>query len=175
MSLPHKIVTVFGSRYPREGSPDYQTARQLGRLLAKAGYAVCCGGYTGIMEAVSRGAREEKGHTIGITVATFPGGPNPYIVEEIQTPNLFARLEQLMSKADAFVVFRGGMGTLAELTLVWNLVQMGQIQTPQPIILFGEFWNRILDSWRKETDIEAQDYQRLKVVNSAEEVIAALQ
>lgn len=175
MNTFHKIVTVFGSRHPREGSLEYEAARELGRLLARAGFAVCCGGYTGVMEAVSRGAREENGHTIGITVATFPGGPNPFIVEEVRTPNLFVRLEQLISKGQAFVIFRGGMGTLAELTLVWNLVQMGQIQPVRPIILYGNFWNRILESWRQETDIEAQDYQRLKVVTSAEQVIAALQ
>ena len=55
------IVTVFGSSRPGEGSPDYEEARVLGRALAKHGFAVCSGGYGGVMEAVSRGAKEAGG------------------------------------------------------------------------------------------------------------------
>jgi predicted Rossmann-fold nucleotide-binding protein len=53
-----KIITVFGSSRPAEGHADYIEALELGRALAAAGFGVCTGGYSGVMEAVSRGARE---------------------------------------------------------------------------------------------------------------------
>src|SRR5437763_16964325 len=68
---PEVIVTVFGSSRPREGSLDYEEARVLGRALAKHGFAVCSGGYAGVMEAVSRGAKEAGGKTYGVTAAFF--------------------------------------------------------------------------------------------------------
>jgi uncharacterized protein (TIGR00730 family) len=168
---PRLVVSVFGSRYPTEGQEDYDSARRLGRLLAQNGYAVCTGGYSGIMEAVSRGAREAGGRAIGVTVQSFKGSANPYVSEEIRTPTLFARLEKLMSLGNAYVVFRGGMGTLAELCLAWNLVQMNQFLTPRPIFLYGQFWQAILEVWKKHTDIFSDDYHLLRVVSCEEEII----
>jgi uncharacterized protein (TIGR00730 family) len=169
------IVTLFGSRYPRENDLDYQHARTLGRLLAENGYAVCSGGYTGIMEAGSRGAREAGGHTIGVTVETFAGTRNPHIIEEIRARTLFSRLETLISLGEAYVVFRGGMGTIAELCLVWNLIQMKQVRSKRPIFLFGNHWNRLLGDWRVTTDIAEEDYGILKVVAKPQEIIEDLE
>jgi uncharacterized protein (TIGR00730 family) len=170
----NKTVTIFGSRYPLPEDPDYVAARRLGKHLAERGYAICTGGYTGIMEASSKGAREAQGHTIGVTVESFRGSVNPFVVEEIRTQNLFSRLEKLIALGQAYVVFRGGMGTLAELCLVWNLVQMGQIPSHRPIFLCGEFWNRFLEEWKRSTDIAPQDYALLTVVTQPEEIIDAL-
>jgi len=65
------IVTVFGSSRPRETDADYEEARVLGRALAKHGFSVCSGGYGGVMEAVSRGAKEVGGKTYGVTADFF--------------------------------------------------------------------------------------------------------
>ncbi len=65
------VVTVFGSSRPREGAADYEEARVLGRALAKHGFCVCSGGYGGVMEAVSRGAKEASGKTYGVTAEFF--------------------------------------------------------------------------------------------------------
>ena len=56
--LKEKIITVFGSSRPLEGQPDYEDSRTLGRVLAEHGFAVCSGGYGGVMAGVSRGAKE---------------------------------------------------------------------------------------------------------------------
>ena len=56
-----KIVTVFGSSRPKAGDAEYEEARELGKLLAKRGFAVCSGGFGGVMEGVSRGAKEGGG------------------------------------------------------------------------------------------------------------------
>src|SRR5438045_9303208 len=65
------VVTVFGSSRPHEGDADYEEARILGRCLAKHGFFVCSGGYGGVMEAVSRGAKEAGGETLGGTAEFF--------------------------------------------------------------------------------------------------------
>jgi uncharacterized protein (TIGR00725 family) len=56
--MDEKIVTVFGSSRPIVGNADYEEARALGKALAERGLAVCSGGYSGVMEAVSRGAKD---------------------------------------------------------------------------------------------------------------------
>ena len=96
-----RIITVFGSSLPGEGSSAYNAARRLGRLLAEAGYAVCNGGYGGLMEASAWGAREAGGHTIGITCAIWPRPANPYIAEEFRTQNFPQRLMTLIERGDA--------------------------------------------------------------------------
>ena len=65
MKRQAKIVTVFGSSRPREGDAHYAQARALGAALAEKGFVVCSGGYGGVMEAVSRGAKEAGGRTLG--------------------------------------------------------------------------------------------------------------
>src|SRR5689334_11099528 len=108
-----KTVTVFGSAFPCDGSSAYAAAYRLGSLLAEKGYAVCNGGYGGLMEASSRGAREAGGHTIGVTCAIWPRAANRYIVEEIRTQSFPERLLTLVERGDAYVVLPGGTGTLA--------------------------------------------------------------
>ncbi|MFI5174898.1 MAG: LOG family protein [Terriglobia bacterium] len=169
-----RIVTVFGSRSPQPQDPDYASARHLGKLLAERGYTICTGGYTGIMEATSLGAREAGGHTIGVTVETFRGTANPFVVEEIRTQSLFSRLERLIALGEAYVVFRGGMGTLAELCLVWNLLQMGQVPSHRPVFLCGGFWNQFLEGWKQFTDTAHKDYALLNVVTTPEEIVEGL-
>jgi hypothetical protein len=93
-----KTVAIFGSSLPDERSVAYREAVRLGRLLAEAGYAVCNGGYTGLMEASARGAREAGGHTIGVTCVIWPRRANPYIVEEVRTQSFPERLMTLIER-----------------------------------------------------------------------------
>ncbi|MDQ3804788.1 MAG: LOG family protein, partial [Acidobacteriota bacterium] len=60
-----KIVTIFGGSKCNEDSPEYADALEVGRLLAEAGFTICTGGYLGVMEAASRGARERGGRVLG--------------------------------------------------------------------------------------------------------------
>ena len=71
MTAGARIITVFGSSRPAESDPDYAEARALGAALAAKGFVVCSGGYGGVMEAVSRGAKEAGGHTLAITAEFF--------------------------------------------------------------------------------------------------------
>src|SRR2546430_5963442 len=87
------IVTVFGSSRPGEGSPDYEEACVLGRALAKHGFAVCSGGYGGVMEAVSRGAKQVGGKTYGVTAEFFKSAKlNRWIDVEVRKQTWEERL-----------------------------------------------------------------------------------
>src|SRR5438552_1184923 len=138
-----RVVSVFGGSRAAEDSPDYQDAYLLGGLLAGAGYTLCNGGYHGTMAAAARGAKNAGGRTIGITVELLARlTPNPWIDEEVATATLFARLEQLATLGDAYVVLRGGIGTLLELALVCNLAQLHSASR-KPIVAVGSGWRNV--------------------------------
>src|SRR3977135_4290020 len=77
-----KTITVFGSSRPEEGHAEYTEAVELGRALAAKGFAVCTGGYGGVMEGVSRGAREAGGRVLAVTSSFFRRRANRWVDEE---------------------------------------------------------------------------------------------
>jgi uncharacterized protein (TIGR00730 family) len=143
-----RIITVFGSSRPREDHADYQEARLLGRALAESGFAVCSGGYAGVMEAVSRGAKEAGGKTYGVTAEFFKPKANAWIDTEIRVTTWQERLFELVRVADGFVTCKGGTGTLVELAVVWEMLNKSVIDN-KPIVALGEFWTPILDRVRE--------------------------
>src|SRR2546428_13169561 len=90
------IITVFGSSRPRAGESDYEEARRLGGELARRGFQVCSGGYAGIMEAVSRGAKEAGGRTIAITSTFFRTRASDWVDEEHAASTWQERLFELI-------------------------------------------------------------------------------
>jgi uncharacterized protein (TIGR00730 family) len=140
-------VAVFGASDPPSGSPAYEEARQVGRLLGEAGFPVINGGYGGVMEGSARGARDAGGSTIGVTVASFTdrAGANPFIDREFREGTLYDRTRRLIETAAAFVVLRGGSGTLAEVAFLWALCRAGLLG-PKPIVLVGPTWRALYGS-----------------------------
>lgn len=143
-----RIVTVFGSSRPKEADADYFEARELGRVLAQAGYAVCSGGYAGVMEAVSRGAKEAGGKTYGVTAEFFKAKTNPWIDVEVRMKTWQERLFELIRLGDAFVACKGGTGTLVELAVVWEMLNKAVI-TGKPFAVLGDFWAPVLERVRE--------------------------
>jgi uncharacterized protein (TIGR00730 family) len=141
-----KIICVFGSSSPAEDSPDYEQARELGRLLARAGFAVCSGGYYGTMEAVSRGAREAGGRVIGMTTPFYRLAPNAYLEERIDVPRWQDRLFALIEKGDGYVVLKGGTGTLLEIAALWECLNKRAIP-PRPCVAL-DFWAPVVETVR---------------------------
>ena len=142
-------ITVFGSASPKEGEPDYEAAYRLGYLLGQAGYTVMTGGYAGTMEAVSRGAVDGGGHTIGVTCAEIeryrPLDANPWVQKVVPTETLIDRLRILTTEADAAIALPGGVGTLLEISLAWNLRVIHALP-PQPLILVGRGWQQTFET-----------------------------
>jgi uncharacterized protein (TIGR00730 family) len=139
-----RAVAVFGSSEPMPGEPAYEDAREVGRLLGRAGLAVVTGGYGGVMEGASRGAREEGGTTIGVTVSSLFGHrePNPYLVRVEDRPDLLGRTRSLIDLAEGFIILPGRAGTLAELSLLWALQRAGIHDYPR--VLVGSAWGEVL-------------------------------
>jgi uncharacterized protein (TIGR00730 family) len=147
--ITEKIVTVFGSSRPRESEPDYEAVRELGRALAGAGFAVCSGGYGGVMAAVSRGAKERGGKTYGVTADFFTASKaNEWIDVEVRMHTWQERLFELVRLADGFVACKGGTGTLVELSVVWEMLNKSVIQ-PKPFAVLGNFWQPIIERVRE--------------------------
>jgi len=146
--VAEKIVTVFGSSRPREGEPDYEDARALGRALAGAGFAVCTGGYDGVMAAVSRGAKERAGKTYGVTSEFFSASKaNPWIDVEVRVHTWQDRLFELIRLGHGFVACKGGTGTLVELSVVWEMLNKSALP-PKPFAVLGDFWQPVIDRVR---------------------------
>ena len=143
-----RIVTVFGSSRPEEGDADYAEARELGRLLAERGFAVCSGGYGGTMEAASRGAKEAGGRTFGVTAEFFGRKVNEWVDVEVRKKTWDERLFELIRMADGFVACKGGTGTLVELAVVWEMVNK-TVMARKPIAVLGNFWQPILERVRE--------------------------
>jgi hypothetical protein len=150
MEIAKRIVTVFGSSRPSEGDEEYKLAYEVGKNLALKGFTVCNGGYTGIMEASARGAKEAGGKTIGITFQnTSKKSANRWIEEEMFQPTLVDRMMKLVELGNAYVVLKGGTGTLLELAAVWEFINKGLLKE-KPIVIVGDFWNGVVETLRVE-------------------------
>ncbi len=169
------LVVVFGGQRVERNSPLYAEAYRLGRLLAQAGYLVGSGGYQGTMEAVSRGAAEAGGYVVGYTCEIFTNVmPNPWLTEERPTPTLTARIERMAREGDAFVALHGGIGTLAEITVVWNLLLLDTLG-PKPFLLVGEEWQAVIDAFRKHTQMGSSAFSLVTLVPTVEAAFDHLQ
>jgi uncharacterized protein (TIGR00725 family) len=148
MKTSRAIVTVFGSSRPREGDDQYAAALSLGSELAAKGFVVCSGGYSGVMEAVSRGAKEAGGQTLGITAKFFRARANKWIDEEIRMKTWPERLFELVKRGRGYVACRGGTGTLVELAVVWEMLNKGAMAR-RPLIVLGDFWRPVIERVRE--------------------------
>ncbi len=175
--MQKRTISIFGSARPEKDTAVYQTALQLGRLLADAGFTVMTGGYMGTMEAVSHGAHLAGGHVVGVTsdrIEHFrPIGPNPWLKQEIRFTTLRDRLLHLVQENDGMIALPGGIGTLAEVSMAWNSLQTSEIPA-RPLILLGDAWQTTLHHFFDETYITSADFDRLTFATTPEEAVAAL-
>jgi uncharacterized protein (TIGR00730 family) len=148
MKARTRIVTVFGSSRVRAGEAQYVAARALGRVLAGKGFVVCSGGYGGVMEAVSRGAKEAGGTTLGVTAKFFTMRANEWVDREIRVKTWQERLFELVKRGHGYVVCPGGTGTLVELAVVWEMLNKGAL-VGRPLVVLGDFWGPVIERVRE--------------------------
>lgn len=163
-----RIVTIFGGSKCGENSEEYREARQLGALLASAGFTICTGGYLGVMEAASRGAREKGGRVFGIVMNQFKSEPNRYLTDKVATNHFYERLQNLITRSVGFVAFRGGMGTVTEIALVWNKLQTRVLER-RPLVLIGDCWKKVVENWQENLAVSPSDLAYLDFAADAEE------
>ncbi len=168
-------VAVFGSARLKPDHPDCAAARELGRKLAEAGFAVITGGGPGIMAAANLGAREAGGQSIGLNIELpFEQAPNTHANLSVNFRYFFIRKTMFVKYADGFAIFPGGFGTLDELFEALTLVQTRKINR-FPIVLYGSaYWKGLLD-WVKTTQlaegmISPEDLNLLVVTDSVMEI-----
>jgi uncharacterized protein (TIGR00730 family) len=171
---PPPRVTVFGGAWIRDDEPEYAEAMRFGQRLAAAGADLVNGGYGGVMAAASRGAMEAGGTVVGVTIGSFTERVpvNPWLTHELEAEDLFARLP-LLCDAEAWVAFPGGVGTLSEVALCWNLVQTESV-APRPLVIVGERWDRALRTFRELLLAEQVHFDLVRPAASADAAFAAV-
>ncbi|NUM49307.1 MAG: LOG family protein [Anaerolineales bacterium] len=174
-----KNITVFGASQPQPGDLTYEQAFLLGKLLGQEGFTVLTGGYMGTMEAVSRGAAEAGGHTIGVTCEEIEtwrkAKANPWVKEEWKKVTLKDRLHTLVEACDAALALPGGIGTLAEIAIYWSDLQVG-ILSPRPLILIGPGWRATFETFiqTQATYIRPEYRPLVTFANDVEEAVSLL-
>lgn len=175
-----RAVTIFGSARSTPGGEDYQFAEEMGRALARAGYAVITGGGPGDMEAANKGALEAGGESVGLAIELpFEARPNPYLTTTVSFRYFFVRKVMFVKYSQAFVILPGGFGTLDETFEAVTLVQTRKVEA-FPVILAGDdaYWEGLL-SWIQGTlvargKVRADEVGILKRARTPEEVVALL-
>ncbi len=165
-----RIVTIFGGSKCGEDCAEYAQARRIGQLLAEQGYTICTGGYLGVMEAASRGAHERGGRVLGIVMNQFKAEPNRYLTDKVASAHFYERLQNLITRSVGFIALRGGMGTVTELSLVWNKLQTRVIES-RPIVLVGESWPPVIEAFRQHLVVSEQDVRLLDFAQTAEDAV----
>lgn len=140
-------VAVFGSSKAPPGSALRRLAVEVGGALARRGAVVRCGGYGGVMEAVTQGARAAGGKVVGCTLSWFRETrvPCSQLSEVCEADSLAERIGNLLTGTRGAIVLPGGVGTLNELFWVWTLMTNEHREGPDALVLLGEPWNDLLD------------------------------
>lgn len=176
----YPAVTVFGSARTTEGDAVYQMGREVGNLLAKAGFSVITGGGPGAMEAANRGAYEANGKSIGLCIELpREQASNPYTNIRISFRYFFVRKVMFVKYAVAYVILPGGFGTLDEVFEALTLIQTHRIK-PFPVIMLDKNYWRDLNSWLKKTvlgkngNISPEDLELFYVVDDPHEAVSVI-
>jgi len=169
-------VSVFGSARTDRDDPQYQAARDVGRLLGEDGYTVITGGGPGIMEAANRGAADVGARSVGLGIdLPHEPGLNEWVDLPLQFHYFFTRKVMFVRYACAFVVFPGGFGTFDELFEAATLRQTGKVRW-FPIVLFGsDYWDGLMrwlrDPVQAEGKISEEDWRMIEVTDDPERVV----
>ncbi len=143
-------VTVFGSARFAEDHRYYKLAREVGRELAKSGYAVITGGGPGVMEAANRGAQEAGGLSVGCNIILpHEQQPNPYLDRCIEFDYFFVRKVMLLKYSVGFVFMPGGFGTMDEVFETATLIQTGKMSVFPMVAMGTSYWAELIDFIQK--------------------------
>jgi uncharacterized protein (TIGR00730 family) len=175
-------VTIFGSARARPGTYVYDEVRRVAAALAGMGCDIITGGGPGLMQAANEGATQanapERDRSVGIRVELpFEQEANPFVGQAFEHRTFFTRLHHFVLASDAFVVAPGGIGTVLETTMIWQLLQVRHARDT-PLILVGKMWADLV-GWARTHLLTPQlplanpeDMEIPRCVNTADEAIA---
>lgn len=167
-------IAVYGSDLLKTDEPDYFAAYEIGKGLGAVGFTIMTGGYKGVMEAASRGAAEVGAHVIGVTCSPLEvvrrQKPNQWVERIVPYDTLRERIVHLAMRADGYVVMPGGVGTMSELMLVWDLMRAREIP-PRPLVCYSPFWEHILAPLRATSQVPAVSWEMVLFASTPGEVV----
>ncbi len=150
-------VTIFGSARVAPGSVGYEETKRCAAELARLGCDIITGGGPGLMQAANEGAASspELSESIGIRVnLPFEQDVNSFVGQAFEHRTFFTRLHQFVLTSDAFLVAPGGVGTVLETLMIWQLLQVHHLNNT-PLILVGKMWPGLVE-WARTSMLDAE-------------------
>jgi len=172
-----KKIAIFGDADESEIGSTFDVVKEIATELAKSGYTIINGGGPGIMKAATLGAKEGGGKVEAIVVdpkyqpKNFEGmDKESYDMadDKYMAKSFEERENVLIDRADAYVVFKGGTGTLFELASVWQNAKI--LASKKPIIIFGKDWQEIIEMIRLNLPITSDELKSISFADSIEEI-----
>ncbi|PJA31230.1 MAG: hypothetical protein CO187_10510 [Zetaproteobacteria bacterium CG_4_9_14_3_um_filter_53_7] len=168
-------LTAFGSSRIGAESAVYKDVFELSTKIASAGWDGMTGGHQGMMAAFSEGIHAGGGHIRGITLERFPTPPDNTLSEEQRASNFFDRMGIMIEEAQAWLVLPGGLGTLSELAMTWDLLAI-RVLEPRPLLLYGDMWEPIIATLSDQLVLSAEHaFDAIEICKTHADVLAALQ
>src|SRR6516162_1498884 len=175
-------VTIFGSARVKAGTFGYEETKRAAAALAAMGCDIITGGGPGLMQAANEGAAAapERAQSVGIRVdLPFEQNVNAFVSQAFEHRTFFTRLHQFVLTSDAFIVAPGGIGTVLETMMIWQLLQVRHLRDI-PLILVGRMWPGLVE-WVRESMLSTdpplanpEDVSIPRCVVSGNEAIAVL-
>lgn len=177
-------VTVFGSARTQPGHWVYQEVKQMCAALSAMGCDIVTGGGPGLMQAANEGAQEvqagKRVQSIGIRVELpFEQEVNPFVQQAFEHQTFFTRLHHFVLMSDAFIVAPGGIGTVLESMMIWQLLQVRHLHDT-PLVFAGPMWKGLVD-WATQVMLRpgfelanAADMKIPHCVDGADQAIAVV-
>ena len=170
----NKVITAFGSSRIQPEDTLFQDAEALSEKLGQQGWSGLVGGHQGMMAAFSQGIRAGGGEVTGVTLEVFPTPPNNSLSEEQRASDFFERMQMLIEQADAYIVLPGGLGTLAEFAMTWDLLAI-RILELRPLIVYGACWKPLIAMMQEQLVMSVDHgFESLIYCETHEDVFAAL-
>jgi hypothetical protein len=173
-------VTIFGSARAKPGTIAYEETKRVATALSAIGCDIVTGGGPGLMQAANEGAElgSHESRSVGVRIdLPFEQSENPFVQNVFTHRTFFTRLHHFVLASDAYIVAPGGIGTLLETAMIWQLLQVRHLEGT-PLILVGNMWSGLLD-WSRETMLSVdpplaspEDLEIPRCVENAEEAIA---
>jgi uncharacterized protein (TIGR00730 family) len=175
-------VTIFGSARTKPGTTVYEETKRVAASLAEMGCDIITGGGPGLMQAANEGVRLAGDHSksMGIRVdLPFEQEVNPFVELAFEHRTFFTRLHHFVLASDAFIVAPGGIGTVLETMMIWQLLQVRHLDST-PLILVGRMWPGLID-WARNSMLSfeqplagAEDFNIPRCVENGDEAIVII-
>jgi uncharacterized protein (TIGR00730 family) len=172
-------VTIFGSARAKPGTFAYEETKRVAAALSEMGCDIITGGGPGLMQAANEGTAivGVEDDSLGIRVdLPFEQEVNSFVERAFEHRTFFTRLHHFVLASDAFIVAPGGIGTVLEMAMIWQLLQVKHLENT-PLILVGKMWTGFVE-WARSSMLSfetplasAEDFDIPQCVADSKEAI----